>query len=82
MSTMSGEVYLAEDERGWLVIHESEHGDSSGMEGPFHSDTLALAAAQGMAERYSARFIKAEARRSIATAQRASLRLISGGAHV
>ncbi|PZN97779.1 MAG: hypothetical protein DCF30_15870 [Hyphomicrobiales bacterium] len=50
-----GEVYLCEDERGWLVIHESEGGDSSGMEGPFPSNALAYAAAIDMADRYGAR---------------------------
>lgn len=54
---MSGEVYLAEDERGWLMIHKSQYGDSSGMEGPFASTVQAQAAAKDMAERFGARLI-------------------------
>jgi hypothetical protein len=53
---MSGEVYLAEDARGWLAIHESRHGDSSGVEGPFSSYAAAVAAAKDMAERFGAPF--------------------------
>jgi hypothetical protein len=54
---MSGaEIYLAKDERGWLAIHESRHGDSSGMEGPFPSIIAAVAAGREMSERYGVPF--------------------------
>lgn len=53
---MNGEVYLAEDARGWLVIHESEHGDSSGMEGPFPSYPTAVKAGRDLAARLEAEF--------------------------
>lgn len=78
---MSGEVYLLEDPRGWCVVHETRYGDSSGIEGPFLSDALAVAAAKDMAERFGARFSQAEARRSIASARRSALALVEDGAH-
>lgn len=54
---MSGaEIYLAKDERGWLAIHESRHGDSSGIDGPFPTIIAAVAAGRDMAERYGVPF--------------------------
>lgn len=53
---MNGEVYLAEDARGWLAIHESESGDSSGIEGPFPSYPGAVKAGRDFATRLGAEF--------------------------
>ncbi len=52
----AAEIYLAKDERGWLAIHESHHGDSSGMEGPFSSIFAAVSAGRDMAVRYGVPF--------------------------
>lgn len=66
---MNGEVYLSEDARGWLAIHESESGDSSGMEGPFPSYPRAERAAKDFAARLGAVYAPDRAKlTSIATA--------------
>ncbi len=52
----AAEIYLSKDERGWLAIHESRHGDTSGMEGPFSSIIAAVAAGRDMAARYGVPF--------------------------
>lgn len=53
----AAEIYLAHEERGWIAIHESRNGDSSGMEGPFSSITTAVAAGRDMARRYGVPFL-------------------------
>lgn len=55
---MAGEVHIADDPRGgWIAIHISASGDSSGCDGPFTSYAGAVEAATDMAKRYDAKLL-------------------------
>lgn len=67
---MSGELYLIDDERGWFVIHESQTGDISGIDGPFASRLSAIFAGRDMALRLDADFAEEEAGQVLAFPER------------
>lgn len=67
---MSGQLYLLSDERGHFIVHESRHGDSSGIDGPYASRMSAVLAGRDMAVRLDADFAEGEAGQVLAFPER------------